>query len=31
MTTKGYTTEDFIRVAHTIDTIIKSMQEELHD
>lgn len=31
MTTKGYTAEDFIRIAHTIDTIIKSMQEELHD
>lgn len=28
MTTKGYTAEDFIRVAHTIDSIIKTMQEE---
>lgn len=26
MTTKGYTFEDFIRVAHTIDNIIKTMQ-----
>lgn len=31
MTTKGYTAEDFVSVAHTIDAIIKSMQEELHD
>ncbi len=31
MTTKGYTAEDFVSVAHTIDTIIKSMQEESHD
>lgn len=28
MTTKGYTKEDFVRVAHEIDDIIKSMQEE---
>lgn len=28
MTTKGYTDKDFIRVAHTIDDIIKTMQEE---
>lgn len=28
MTTKGYTDKDFIRVAHTIDSIIKTMQEE---
>ena len=31
MTTKGYTAEDFVSVAHIIDNIIKSMQEELHD
>ena len=31
MTTKGYTAEDFVSVAHIIDSIIKSMQEELHD
>lgn len=28
MTTKGYTAEDFIKVARTIDSIIKTMQEE---
>ena len=28
MTTKGYTAEDFCRVAHEIDRIIKSMMEE---
>ena len=27
MTTKGYTKEDFIRVAHRIDVVIKEMQE----
>lgn len=30
MTTKGYTEEDFIAVAHEIDRVIKAMQEELH-
>lgn len=28
MTTKGYAAEDFVRVAHTIDHIIRTMQEE---
>ena len=28
MTTKGYTEEDFIAVAHEIDRVIKAMQME---
>lgn len=31
MTTKGYTEDDFIKVAHKIDEIIKSMQEESNE